>query len=261
MDLKSFLLSPDPVAELWELVHSGDVAELEPALAALRMEIPKGYHHKDNLGHSVRVLQNAIAREKNGPDLTLRTAALLHDIGKPATREFGKPGEVTFRNHETVGARQSRSILKTHGYSSSERAQIERLISLHMRAFGFGEVNWTDSAVRRLATDAGSDEALDRLIIVFYADLTTTNEKKKRRIESGIARLEDALARVRALDERRALRPSLDGRELMELTGMKPGPAFGKLMKFLNSDAGVKLSRDEALAELRARFPEAFAER
>lgn len=255
-DLKNFLLRDDPVSDLWRMVERGTVEELEPALAALKMEIPKGYHHKDNLGHTVRVLEKAISRETDGPDLILRTAAVLHDIGKPATRKFGKPGVVTFRNHEYVGAKQARNLLKEHGYTVAERDQIHHLITLHMRAYGFGDTKWTDSAVRRLATDAGSLEALDRLIVVFYSDLTSTNVKKVRKIEDGIKRLEEALARVREGDERRALRPAIDGNELMDLTGMRPGPEFGKLMKFLNSDEGVKLSREDALAALRVRFPE-----
>lgn len=256
MDMKALLLAPDPVRELRELIRTDELRAFEPALADLKMAIPTGYHHKDNLDHSVRVLERAIEREANGPDLILRTAALLHDIGKPATRKFEGKGVVTFRNHETVGARQAQSRLKTHGYSKADRALIERLVALHMRAFGFGEVEWTDSAVRRLATDAGSIEALDRLIVVFYSDLTTKHERKRRRVEDGIARLEDALARVRAKDERAALRPALNGDELMALTGMKPGREFGQLMRFLNSDEGVTLTRDEALAELRVRFPE-----
>lgn len=258
MDLKSFLLAPDPVEDLWKLVNRGDVRELEPALAALKMEIPKGFHHKDNLGHTVRVLERAIEREPNGPDLLLRTAAVLHDIGKPATREFGKPGVVTFRNHEAVGAKQSRKLLKTHGYSSAEREQIERLVFLHMRAYGFGDVAWTDSAVRRLATDAGSEETLDRLIVIFYSDLTTTKLHHRRKVEDGIAKLEDALARVRAKDERAALRPSIDGYAVMERTGLKPGRELGAIMKFLQTDEAIALPEAEAWAAVEARFPEAF---
>ena len=259
MNLKDFLMQADPVSALRRLVATGTLKNLEPSLVALKMEIPCGYHHKDNLEHSIRVLERAIEREPAGADLVLRTAALFHDVGKPATRKFGRPGEVTFQNHAEAGAKMLKKILKRHGYTLEERAQIEQLVSLHMRAYGFGEAEWSDSGVRRLATDAGSQEALDRLIIIFYSDLTTKNDRKRLAVERGIARLETALARVRAADARKALRPALDGHELMELTGLRPGKELGSLMKFLNRDEMVGLPRDEALAALREAFPTHFA--
>lgn len=254
--LRSLLLSDDPVRKLRELELADNLHALEPALAALHMEIPRGYQHKDNWEHSLRVLENAIAQEGSTPDLLLRTTALLHDIGKPATRKFGKPGVVTFRDHETVGARQARGLLTGHGYDKAERAMIGRLVSLHMRAYGFGEVAWSDSAVRRLTVDAGDEQAMGRLIVIFYSDLTTKNDRKRKRITEGIKKLESAIERVRVSDERLALRPALDGRELMELFGLSPGPELGRLTRFLSSEEGIYLSRAEALDALKLRFPE-----
>lgn len=252
--LRELLLTDDPSARLGDLAKSNDLGDFEPALAALEMEIPKGYSHKNNWLHSLGALDRAIAREGGEPDLILRTAVLLHDIGKPDTCKFGKPGVVTFRNHETVGASMVKRILPQHGYSQEEIRTIQHLVRLHMRAYNFTETVWSESALRRLATDAGSEDNLDRLIKVFYSDLTSKRRDFVQKIEGGIARLEEAIAEVRAKDDRRALRPAIDGNELMALTGMKPGPEFGKLMKFLNSDEGVHLSREEALGELERRF-------
>lgn len=246
-ELKDLLMGADPVSELWMLVNNGEIVDLEPSLAKLRMPIPKGWRHKDNLGHTVRVLERAIDREINGPDLVLRTAAVFHDIGKPATRKFPRPGKVTFDGHEIVGQRMSKNLLDKHGYSEAEIDEIGTLIRLHMRAYGFNDRNWTDSGVRRLATDAGNLETLDRLIVVFYSDLTTMNDKKRIKIEDGIKKLEDVLAAVRAKDERAAMRPALDGFQVMELTGLPRGRELGTLMKFLNSDEGIALSEDEAM--------------
>lgn len=254
--LKTLLLGSDPVKELQELKAANELHAFEPALDALHMKIPRGYRHKDNWEHSLLVLNNAIAFESNGPDLLLRTAALFHDIGKPATRAFGDTGVVTFRDHETVGSRQTKGLLTKHGYEKTDRLAVARLVALHMRAHGFGEILWSDAGVRRLAFDAGSPESLDRLIVIFYSDLTTKNAEKRNKITEGINRLEEALERVRVSDARKALRPALDGRELMELFGLIQGPELGKLTRFLNSEAGIYLDRSAALVELKTRFPE-----
>lgn len=251
-------MSSDPETTLRGFARSGDLSALEPSLAALRMSIPKGYHHKDNLEHSIRVLARAAERETRGPDLILRTAALFHDVGKPATRKFEGNGVVTFWNHELVGARQVRKILKRHGYTSQQIEEVSRLVALHMRAYGFSDTVWTDSAVRRLTTAAGSEALLDKLLILFVSDLTTKNDKKRRRIERGINRLADAIAEVREKDERAMARPALNGHDVMELTGLSQGPELGRIMKFLNNDTLVTKDRDAALEALRVEFPQYF---
>lgn len=258
MNMQALLMSDDPGRTLWELFNSGELREFEPSLQALHMPIPKGYHHKDNFDHSIRVLNRAIEREGDKPDLLLRTAALFHDVGKPATRKFEKNGVVTFWNHETVGSRQVRKILAGHGYSKRQIETISRLVALHMRAYGFSDTVWTDSAVRRLARDAGSDDALDKLLVLFVSDLTTKNDRKRRKIESGISRLGEAIQVVREKDERAAERPALDGYELMELTGLGQGRELGQMMRVLNQDDNIKLERAEALALLKNKFPEYF---
>ncbi len=252
--LREILISEDPVEVLRSFDVSGKLTSLEPSLTQLRMEIPSGYHHKDNLTHSLQVLENAIARETNGPDLILRTAALFHDIGKPATRKFGKKGVVTFENHETVGAFQVRKILKQHGYTKAEIQEIAKIVAFHMRSHGFTSELWTDSAVRRLMAEVGDETTMERLIVVFYADITTKFEHKRKALHASVDNLVEEMRKVREKDARKALRPAVDGNELMEMFDLKPGPELGKMMKFLNSDEGVHLTKEEALEAVRERF-------
>lgn len=246
MKLKELLLASNPVEELRGLIAKGVLGDLEPTLAELKMPIPAGYHHKDNLEHSLRVLQNAIDRETAGADLILRTAALFHDIGKPATRAFGAKGAVTFTNHDVVGAKMVRRILPKHGYTKAEVDLIARLVHMHMRSHTF-KTGWSESAVRRLITDVGSIEQLDRLIVIFYADATTKIDKKMASIHGNVALLTEELMRVRNKDARAALRPALNGNEVAEIFGLKPGPELGAMMKLLNRDENIGLSREESL--------------
>lgn len=252
--MKQLLMSDKPVEALREMDSNGTLVEFEPALADLRMPMKKGYHHKDNLTHSIQVLENAIVREENGADLILRTAALLHDIGKPATRKFNARKSVTFDGHEYVGSKIAKEILRRHNYSNVEIKMITKIIALHMRSHGFGEGDWTDSGVRRLMNDAGDPDTLNRLIIVFYADATTANKAKLNRHHMGISKLKSEINRVRKEDARKALRPALNGNEVMELMNLTPGRELGSIMKFLNSDEGVHLSKDEAIRTIREKF-------
>jgi poly(A) polymerase len=246
--LKALLLSNDPVGELRDLHSSGNLRNLEATLAELKMDIPRGWHHKDNLEHSIRVLGNALDRE-SGSDLILRTAALFHDIGKPATRAFGERGKVTFTNHDTVGARIARKVLPKHGFSKEDTDSVARLIAMHMRSHTF-KTGWNESAVRRLSTQAGSDLQLERLVIIFESDATTTNDSKRNSIHRNVAELAAEMKRVKESDTRAALRPALNGNEVAEILGLTPGPELGKFMKFLNSDAIVRLNREDALAAM-----------
>lgn len=243
--LKEILSSIKPVESLKALKAQGVLGDLEPTLAALEMPIPAGYNHKNNLEHSFQVLQNAIDREDDGMDLILRTAALFHDIGKPATRKFGKRGTVTFTNHDVVGAKIVRQILPNHGYSKAETDSVARLVYMHMRSHTF-KAGWSESAVRRLSTDAGSHKQLERLIVIFYSDATTKHDGKKTQIHSSVAGLYAELLRVKKSDERKALRPALDGIEVAKFLNIPFGPELGKVMKLLNSDENVHLSKEEA---------------
>ena len=254
MNMKQLLMSDNPVEVLRKMDSNGTLAEFEPTLAELRMPMKKGVHHKDNLTHSIKVLENAIDRETDGADLILRTAALFHDIGKPATRKFNGRKSVTFDGHEYVGSKMVKRILSKHDYNKNEIAEISKIVALHMRSHGFGEGDWTDSAVRRLMNDAGNDEILERLIIVFYADATTSNKAKLEHHRKGIEKLKSEIVRVRKQDARKALRPALNGNEVMELMNLTPGRELGVIMKFLNSDDGIHMSRDEAISYIQENF-------
>lgn len=145
-------------------------------------------------------------------------------------------------------------ILSKHDYNKNEIAEISKIVSLHMRSHGFGEGDWTDSAVRRLMNDAGNDEILEQLIIVFYADATTSNKAKLERHHKGIEKLKNEIIRVRKQDARKALRPALNGNEVMDLMNLTPGRELGVIMKFLNSDDGIHMGRDEAISYIRENF-------
>jgi len=247
--LKDLLLKDNPSNILNEMYKEKTLKNFEKSLLDLDMKVPEGYRHKNNFFHSLKVLDNAISREKSGKDIILRTAALFHDIGKPKTREFHKNGVVSFTNHDIVGAKMIREILKNHNYKNEEIKLVSLLIRYHMRSHTF-KVGWTDSAVRRLMKDCGSEEQLERLIILLYSDVTSSNKEKVESIHKDIKELEVAFSRVRKEDHRKALRPSLNGYEVMDLLGIE-GKDLGVVMKFLNSDEIVFLDKDESVRKVK----------
>lgn len=247
MNLIDVLMSGDPVAILRGMVADGSLANFDKDISALKMEIPRGFHHKDNLEHSIRVLDNAIKRETAGPDLVLRAAALLHDIGKPATRVFDGRANVSFDGHEHVGAKLVKKILKRHGFSKGDISLVSDLVMLHMRSHGFDPSVASDSSVRRLITDAGSTEQMDRLLIIFYSDCTTKNDAQRRKVHASVDELAEFIDVVREKDARRAMRPAISGHDVMEVFGIESGPLLGKVMKELNRDENITLSREDAL--------------
>jgi len=247
MNLKSFLQNPNASAMLRELHAQGELESMIPELAALDISDHVSHLHKNNFDHSLKVLDNARSIA-GSEDVILLTAALFHDIGKPATRKI-KGRQATFVMHESVGAKQVRALLRRFDYSSAEIKLVSELILNHMRAYGFSKVEWTDSAVRRFMTDLSSEEQLQRLLVIFRSDLTTKNEKLRRSVLNGIDELERRLAEVKAKDARAARRPSVNGDEIMEIFDLKPGRLVGAVMRYLNSDEGLELSREEALAK------------
>lgn len=247
--LRDVLRLPNAGQLLRELHTAGELESILPELTAMDI---KSRAHKDMFEHSIRVLENAVEITDGQADDILRVAALLHDVGKPATRKLVKGG-ATFVNHDVVGSKIIKRILPKYGYSKDETAKVATLVRLHMRSHSF-ENGWTDSAVRRLITDAGDREQLERLIVVFAADATTSNKKKRDGYRANARKLEAEAVRVIEDDARKAMRPALDGNEVMELMNLKPGRELGAIMKFLNSDEGITLTRDEAIKEITARF-------
>ena len=228
-ELSKLLLGHDPVAGLTLLVDTGIAEVVLPELPAMRLAIDAVHQHKDVYWHSLAVLENAIARETDGPDLTLRMAALLHDIGKPLTREIGPDG-VSFHHHEVVGAKLARKRLRALKYPKQFVDDVCRLIELHLR-FHTYRMGWTDSAVRRYATDAGP--LLDRLHKLVRSDCTTRNRAKADRLAAAYDTLEHRIEELAEQEELKRIRPDLDGREIMAILGIPPGPAVGQAYQYL----------------------------
>jgi poly(A) polymerase len=251
VEVSKLVLGAHPRRGLELLTDTGLAAVVLPELPALRMEIDEHHQHKDVYAHSLTVLDQTIALEgPDGPDLVLRLAAVLHDIGKPATRRHEPGGGVSFHHHEVVGAKLVRSRLRALRYPKDVVEDVSRLVLLHLRFHGYGRGEWTDSAVRRYVTDAGP--LLDRLHKLVRSDCTTRNRKRAAALARSYDALEERIARIQAEEDLRAVRPDLDGNEIMELLGLPPGPLVGQAwrhLKELRLDRGP-LPHDEAIAEL-----------
>ncbi|PRI12318.1 CCA tRNA nucleotidyltransferase [Leucobacter massiliensis] len=224
---------PDPGLRL--LVDTGLAERFLPEFTALRATQDDHGRHKDVYEHSLTVLRQAIELEHSrahepSPDVVLRIAALLHDIGKPATRRFERGG-VTFHHHDVVGAKLARKRLRELRFDNDTVKRVSRLVELHLRFFGYSDQQWTDSAVRRYVRDAG--EELERLHILTRADVTTRNRRKAERLEHAYDDIERRIGELAEAEELAAVRPELDGERIMAILGVPPGPMVGRAYKFL----------------------------
>ncbi|MDQ2583049.1 CCA tRNA nucleotidyltransferase [Saccharothrix yanglingensis] len=253
VELSKLLTGAHPRAGV-ELMVDAKLADVVlPELPAMKLEIDEHHQHKDVYTHSLTVLDQAIDLEEGPePDLVLRLAALLHDIGKPATRRFEEGGGVSFHHHEVVGAKMVRKRLRALKYSKDVTEDVAQLVYLHLRFHGYGGGEWTDSAVRRYVTDA--EHLLPRLHKLVRADCTTRNRRKANALQRTYDDLERRIERIAAEEDLKRVRPDLDGNEIMRLLGLPPGPLVGRAWKFLKElrlDRGP-LDHDEAVAELLA---------
>ena len=232
-ELIKLLMSNQPRKGIEILVATGLADLVLPEIPKLKLEIDEHHHHKDVYEHSLTVLEQAIALEArlDGKNLVIRLAALLHDIGKPKTRELIPGGGVSFHHHEVVGARLAKERLKKLRFSNEVIEEVELLISLHLRFHGYGDGEWTDSAVRRYVRDAG--ELLTHLHVLTRADCTTRNQRKAERLAATYDELEARIARLAAEEELAAIRPDLDGGEVMKLLNLKPSRQVGQALDFL----------------------------
>ena len=240
-ELVKLLLARDPRPGLEVLVDTGLAEHVLPELPALRLEIDEHHRHKDVYQHSLTVVAQAIALETGthdeptgpvpGPDLVLRLAALLHDVGKPATRRFEAGGGVSFHHHELVGAKLVARRLKALRFDKETVQAVARLTELHLRFHGYGEGQWTDSAVRRYVTDAGP--LLERLHRLTRSDCTTRNRRKAERLRAAYDDLEHRIARLAEAEELASIRPDLDGQQIMAVLGVPPGRVVGEAYRFL----------------------------
>ncbi|WP_354530470.1 CCA tRNA nucleotidyltransferase [Nakamurella sp. UYEF19] len=230
-EMSKLLLADHPRAGLSLLTTTGLAAHVLPELPALILERDEHHQHKDVYEHSLTVLEQAIALEEDGPDLTLRMAALLHDIGKPATRRFTDGGGVSFHHHEVVGKKLVRKRMRELKYPKQLTEDVAELTFLHLRFHGYGDGTWTDSAVRRYVTDAGP--LLDRLNKLVRADCTTRNRRRQLALQRSYDDLETRIAAIGAAENLARVRPDLDGNAIMVLLGVGPGPVVGKAWAFL----------------------------
>jgi poly(A) polymerase len=230
-EINKLILSARPRKGLALLVDTGLSARVLPELPALRLESDEHHRHKDVYEHSLTVVEQAIDLEKEGPDLVLRLAALLHDIGKPATRRFEQDGRVSFHHHEMVGAKLTKKRMTALKYSNDMVRDVSRLVELHLRFHGYGTGEWTDSAVRRYVRDAGP--LLTRLHQLTRSDCTTRNKRKANALSRAYDGLEARIAQLQEQEQLEAIRPDLDGTQIMEILGVGPGPVVGTAYAFL----------------------------
>ena len=253
-ELVKLICAPYPRQGLKLLVDTGLADLVLPELSALRMERDEHNRHKDVYEHTLTVLEQSIDQEERlggGPDFVSRFAALMHDVGKPKTRKFHDDGTVSFHHHDVVGGKMTRKRMKALRFSKDEIEAVAKLVDLHLRFHGYGDGDWTDSAVRRYVRDAG--DQLQRLHVLTRADCTTRNRRKAERLARTYDALEARIERISEEEELAALRPALDGNQIMELLDIPAGRDVGAAYKFLMElrlDEGV-LSEDDAAERLR----------
>ncbi|KRO38469.1 MAG: RNA nucleotidyltransferase [Actinobacteria bacterium BACL15 MAG-120823-bin78] len=227
------LMSPNPRIGITVLVDTGLADIVLPEIPKLRLEVDEHHHHKDVYEHSITVLEQAMELEDrlSGPNLVIRLAALLHDIGKPKTRAFIEGGGVSFHHHEVVGARLVKKRLQALRFDNDTIDAVELLTALHLRFHGYGEGEWTDSAVRRYVRDAG--ELITHLHVLTRADCTTRNKTKAARLSATYDSLEKRIEVLMEQEELSKIRPDLDGSQVMQLLNLKPSREVGEAMDFL----------------------------
>ena len=227
------LMSPSPRIGITVLVETGLADYFLPEVPKLKLEIDEHHHHKDVYEHSLTVLEQAIGLESrlDGPNLTLRLAALLHDIGKPKTKQLISGGGVSFHHHEVVGARMCKERMKKLRFDNHMIEDVSQLVFLHLRFHGYGSGEWTDSAVRRYVRDAGP--LLTHLHLLTRADCTTRNKKKAESLAKTYDQLEERIALLMEQEELDKIRPDLSGEEIMQILAIKPSPTVGKAYDFL----------------------------
>jgi poly(A) polymerase len=256
-ELVKLICSAHPRAGVDLLVDTGLAEFVLPEVSALRLESDEHHRHKDVYQHSLQVLEQTAALETEadgpvpGPDFVLRFAALMHDVGKPATRRFEPGGPVSCRHLDMVGGKLSGKRMKALRFDNDTIKAVARLVELHMRFYGYGEAGWSDSAVRRYVTDAGP--LLERLHRLTRSDVTTRNQRKADRLSFAYDDLEARIAALREQESLEAVRPDLDGGQIMALLGLKPGPVVGRAYKFLLEERMEHGPLDPAVAEAKLR--------
>lgn len=260
-ELTKTLMSQNPRLGLTLLVETGLANFILPELPKLKLEIDEHHHHKDVYEHTLKVLEQAIALEDRlgGPNLVIRLAALMHDIGKPKTRELIPGGGVSFHHHEVVGARMTKERLKALRFSNEEIEDVSKLVFLHLRFHGYGTGEWTDSAVRRYIRDA--ENLLVHLHVLTRADCTTRNQRKAELLAKTYDSLEERITKLMEEEELEKIRPDLDGRQIMEILNLRPSPLVGAAYQYLldlrmeQGPLGAEKAKEELLNWWRVNTP------
>jgi len=251
-ELTKILMSDQPKAGIYLLTETGLAEIFLPEIPKLKLEIDEHHHHKDVYEHTLTVLDQVIALENRlgGANLTLRLAALMHDIGKPKTKELIAGGGVSFHHHEVVGARMTKERLRALRFDNQIIKDVAQLVFLHLRFHGYGLGEWTDSAVRRYVRDAG--QLLTHLHLLTRADCTTRNQKKAEGLAKTYDQLEQRIQLLMQQEELDKIRPDLTGEEIMAILGIKPSPMVGRaydyLLELRLEDGPV--GKDKAMEEL-----------
>ena len=252
-EFTKLIMSDNPRIGISLLVDTGLADYVLPEIPKLKLEIDEHYHHKDVYEHTLKVLEQAISLEERlgGPNLVIRLAALLHDIGKPKTRELIEGGGVSFHHHEVVGARMAKERLKTLRFSNDVISDVSSLVFLHLRFHGYGTGEWTDSAVRRYIRDA--EHQLIHLHVLTRADCTTRNQRKAESLAKTYDSLEERILKLMEEEELEKIRPDLDGLEIMAILGISPSPIVGRAYQYLldlrmdRGPLGVEAAKAELL--------------
>jgi len=232
-ELIKLLMSRNPRLGLTLMVETGLATFVIPELPKLKLEVDEHHHHKDVYEHTLTVLEQAIALEDRlgGPNLVIRLAALLHDIGKPKTRELIPGGGVSFHHHEVVGSRMAKERLRALRFDNQTISEVSKLVFLHLRFHGYAGGEWTDSAVRRYVRDA--EGLLEHLHVLTRADCTTRNQRKAAALASTYDSLEKRIELLKEEEELNSIRPDVDGNAIMEILGIPASPLVGKAYNFM----------------------------
>ncbi len=262
-ELAKLVSSAQPRRGLTLMVRTGLADRVLPELPALRLERDEHHRHKDVYEHTLTVLEQTIELEGRlpggGPDFVARFAALMHDVGKPRTRRFADDGQVTFHHHDVVGAKLTRRRMRALRFPTAVTDEVAGLVGLHLRFHGYGGGEWTDSAVRRYVRDAGDPLQLERLHVLTRADCTTRNARKAARLQRTYDHIEERIARLAEQEELAAMRPDLDGNQIMAVLGVRPGPQVGEAYRHLldlrleHGPLGEQRARSELLTWWRER--------
>ena len=237
-ELNKMLMTPQPSMAFQLLEDTGLLKQFLPELSQLKgVETVDGKGHKENFTHTLQVVDNVVAFEIEAgkePNLWLHWAALLHDIGKPASKRYSATQGWTFHGHEVIGARMVPKIFEKLKMPLNEKMKyVQKLVNLHLRPIALVDDEVTDSAVRRLLFDAGND--IDDLMLLCNADITSKNPAKVARLRQNFEQVKAKMAEVEAKDEIRNWKNPITGDYIMQVFGLEPCNLIGQLKEMVKN--------------------------